>query len=372
MEFIDLGAQYRRIREPLHRRLCGVLEGGRYILGPEVSSLEERLAAFVGRRYAVCCSNGTDALILALLALGLRPGEGVVVPDFTFFATAEAVCAVGGVPVFADVRPDTMNLDPASAERAVLAARAAGIPVRGMIPVDLFGQPADYDALLPLCKRLGLFVVEDGAQGFGGALAGRRACSFGELSATSFFPAKPLGCYGDGGAVFTDDAALYHTLCSLRVHGSNPGDKYDNVLIGRNARLDALQAAVLHCKLDILEDELAAREQAAAWYSRRLAGLVQTPALLPAARSAYAQYTVCLPEGADRAAVIAALREQGVPAMVYYPRPLHRQTALARYGEGVCCPVTEDLCRRVLSLPMHPYLTEEMSAQVCRALEAAL
>lgn len=373
MQFIDLAAQQARIAPRLAEAMRQVLAEGRYIGGPQVAELEQRLAAYVGRRFCIACASGTDALILPLLAMGVGPGDAVFVPDFTFFATAEAVAAVGAVPVFVDVRPDTYNMDPDDLRRKIEAVRAAGdLTPRAVIPVDLFGQPADYTALLPLAAQYGLRVIEDAAQGFGGTWQGRKACAFGDVSATSFFPAKPLGCYGDGGAMFTDDPALDALLRSLRVHGSDPADKYNNLRVGRNSRLDTLQAAVLLCKLEVFNDELAARHAAAARYDQLLGPLAGIPAVAPGATSSYAQYTLRLPQPARRPAVIAALREQGVPAMVYYPRPLHAQTAFAGAPDYGPCPAAEAAAAAVLSVPMHPYLTPADQTAVRHALAAAL
>lgn len=373
MQFIDLAAQYQRIAPQVQARIGQVLDTGRYIMGPQVTELEERLAAYVGRRYCITCSNGTDALILPLLAMGVGPGDGVLVPDFTFFATAEAVCAVGATPVFVDVLPDTYNMDPAHLKVMIQKVKETGnVTLKGIIPVDLFGQPANYAAILEIAKQYGLWVLEDGAQGFGGTLSGQKACSFGEVSATSFFPAKPLGCYGDGGAIFTDDEELKNLLCSLRVHGSNPSDKYDNIRIGRNARLDAMQAAVLHCKLDVFDDEVVRRHQVAAAYTKRLADRVITPAVPAGFTSSFAQYTVRLQGEDQRQRVMERMKEQGIPTMVYYPRPMHGQTALQGLGKAEDYPVAETVCKQVLSLPMHPYITEEEIERICGALISAL
>lgn len=373
MQFIDLHAQYQRIAPAVQERMQQVLDTGRYIMGPTVTDLEQRLADYVGRKYCVSCSNGTDGLILPLLAMGVGKGDGVFVPDFTFFASAEAVCAVGATPIFVDILPDTYNMNPAHLQAMIERTEKEGklIP-KAVIPVDLFGQPADYEAIAPIAEKHGLLIVEDGAQGFGGTQKGKKACSFGDVSSTSFFPAKPLGCYGDGGAMFTDSEELRDLLISLRVHGSNPADKYDNIRIGRNARLDALQAAVLHCKLDIFDEELQKRHWAAAEYNKRLYHAVVTPAVGEGFTSSYAQYTVRLENEAQRERVAARMKQAGVPVMVYYPRPMHGQTAFRGLADPGDYPVAEAACRQVLSLPMHPYLTEETIDTVCNALLAAL
>lgn len=374
MQFIDLHAQYERIREPLEHAVSEVMTGGRYIMGPQVTDLEERLAAYVGRKHCVSCSNGTDALTMPLMAWGIGPGDAVFVPDFTFFASAEVVAHTGAVPVFCEVNGRTFNLDAASLENRIRQVLEEGkLTPRVVIAVDLFGQPADYPAIEAVAKKYGLKLLEDGAQGFGGTCGGKRTGSFGDASTTSFFPAKPLGCYGDGGAVFTDDDELAVLLRSIRVHGSNPQDKYDNVRIGLNARLDTMQAAVLHCKLDIFDDELITRDRAAARYTRNLAGKIQTPVVPDGFTSSWAQYTVRLPEGTDRAEIMRLCKEQGVPTMVYYPRPMHLQTAfLPLGGRKGDYPVSESCCETVLSCPMHPYLTDENVDHVCEVLLGAL
>ncbi len=372
MQFIDLAAQYQRIAPQVQEKMNQVLDSGRYIMGPMVTDLEQRLADYVGRKYCVTCSNGTVGLLSPLLAWGIGEGDGVLVPDFTFFATAEAVSAVGATPIFVDVLPDTYNMDPAHLEAMIKHTLKEGkLTPKAIIPVDLFGQPADFDAIGEIAKKYNLKVLEDGAQGFGGTMNGKKACSFGDVSSTSFFPAKPLGCYGDGGAMFTDDEEMRDLLVSLRVHGSNPADKYDNIRIGRNARLDAMQAAVLHCKLDIFDDEVEKRHWAAAEYNRRLAGKVLTPACPEKFTSSYAQYTLRLESEEQRNRVMAHMKEAGIPVMVYYPRPMHGQTA---YKDMPCgeYPVTVNSCNCVLSLPMHPYLDEQTIELVCNTLLEAL
>ena len=372
MQFIDLAAQYQKIAPKVQEKINEVLDSGRYIMGPMVTELEQRLADYVGRKYCVTCSNGTDGLILPLLAWGIGEGDGVLVPDFTFFASAEAVSAVGATPIFVDVLEDTYNMDPAHLEQMIeKTLREGKLTPKAINPVDLFGQPADFEAIEAIAKKYNLKVLEDGAQGFGGTMNGKKACSFGDVSSTSFFPAKPLGCYGDGGAMFTDDEEMRDLLVSLRVHGSNPADKYDNIRIGRNARLDAMQAAVLHCKLDIFDEEVEKRHWAAAEYNRRLEGKVITPACPEKFTSSYAQYTIRLENEEQRTKVMGKMKEAGIPTMVYYPRPMHGQTA---YQDMECgeYPVTENACRCVMSLPMHPYLTEEIIDTVCNALLEAL
>jgi dTDP-4-amino-4,6-dideoxygalactose transaminase len=365
--FVDLEAQQRRIRPRLDAAIARVLDHGAYIMGPEVRALEEQLAAFCGAKHAISCSSGTDALVLALMAKGLRPGEAVIVPGFTFSATAEAVCLLGAVPIFADVLEDTFNIDPASIKAAIATAAERGLTLRGVITVDLFGQPCDYDVIEGLVRENGLWLVCDAAQGFGAAYRGRKVGCFGDLTTTSFFPAKPLGCYGDGGAVFTDDDAVAALLRSLRVHGQGQ-DKYDNVRIGMNGRLDTIQAAILLEKLAIFDDEIAARNRVAARYSSLLPESIIRPAVIDGATSVWAQYTIRI-DARDEA--LSRLKQAGVPAMVYYRRPVQTQGAYCDFPlAGGACPVTERLAERVLSLPMHPYLSEDEQARIVAVFDA--
>lgn len=357
MEFRDLGAQYRALKDDIDGAVARVLEFGCFIGGPEVSALEAELAEYVGIRHCITCANGTDALQLALMAWGIGPGDAVVVPDFTFFSSGEVVSAVGATPVFADVLEGTFNLDPAQISPACELARESGLNPRAVVAVDLFGLPADYPAIRAECDRFGLLLLEDGAQGFGGSIGGRRACSFGDISTTSFFPAKPLGCYGDGGAVFTDDDGWASLIRSYAVHGKG-SMKYDNVRVGMNSRLDSIQAAILRVKLRAFaEHELDAVNGRASWYGEALAG---SPLVLPSVPevfgSSWAQYTVVLPGGSDRDGLQADFKAQGVPTMVYYPKPMHEQLAFEGRSLALPCPVTERLCASVLSLPMGPYL----------------
>lgn len=372
IEFIDLGAQRRRLGRRIDEAIARVLEHGRYIMGPEVAAFERQLAEFCGARHALGCANGTDALGLALMALGLQPGQAVLVPSFTFAATAEVVVWFGAVPVFVDVAADTFNLDPVSLEAGIATAKRQGLAPVGVIPVDLFGLPAAYDEILAIAAAHRLWVLCDAAQSFGATYKGSAVGTIGALSTTSFFPAKPLGCYGDGGAVFTDSDQTAALLKSLRVHGQGD-DKYDNVRIGRNARLDTIQAAVLSAKLEIFADEIAARNRIAARYAELLGELVTVPVLPEGSTSVWAQYTVRLPPGTDRDRVAARLKSEGVPTAVYYAKPLHRQTAYRDYpisGNGL--PVSERLSGEVLSLPMHPYLDAPTQQRIAAALRRAL
>ncbi|HYC48497.1 MAG TPA: DegT/DnrJ/EryC1/StrS family aminotransferase [Burkholderiales bacterium] len=371
MPFIDLAAQRRRLGARVDDAIARVLAHAGFILGPEVGELEAALARFCGAREVVSCANGTDALVLALMALGVKPGDAVLCPSFTFAATAECVALVGATPVFVDVLEDTFNMDPEHLRQAIDEAKREGLRPVGVISVDLFGQPADYDAVAPLCEENGLWVVSDAAQSFGAMYKGRRVGTFGAITTTSFFPAKPLGCYGDGGALFTDDAALAAVLRSLRMHGQGE-DRYDNVRIGLNGRLDTLQAAILLEKLAIFEDEIAAREQVAARYSRGLCEAGVVPAVRADCASVWAQYTIRI-DAKARDAVAARLREKGIPTAIYYPKPLHRQTAYRDYPvAGGVLPVSDRLAAEVLSLPMHPYLDEQTQDYIIDAVREAL
>lgn len=372
MEFRDLKQQYQTLRDKIDPAVQEVMASAGFIGGTKVKALEERLARYVGVKHCVTCGNGTDALQLMLMAWGVGPGDAVFVPDFTFFASGEVVPYVGAVPVFYDVCPDTFNADARSLEQAIQMVLAEGkLTPKAVIAVDLYGLPADYPAIESVARQYGLRVLEDAAQGFGGCIGLARAGSFGDGACTSFFPAKPLGCYGDGGAVFTDDdetAALVRSLC---VHGKG-SDKYDNVRIGMNSRLDAIQAAVLDVKLTAFErTELTAVNTAAAWYDAALAGLpLATPTVPAGFYSSWAQYTLRLENRAVRDGLQAALKAKGIPTMVYYPKPMHEQTAFSGGHQAVPCPVTEALCGTVLSLPMHPYLDEETVHTVAEAVRA--
>ena len=374
MEFRDLKQQYNVLKSELDAAVLGALASGRYILGPEVEALESELAAYVGVKHCVTCANGTDALTLALKVWGVGPGDAVFVPDFTFFASAEVVSLEGATPIFVDVLEETFNLDPASLERAIERVEGEGkLRAKGVVAVDLFGQPADFQRIREICKRHSLLLLEDGAQGFGGSIDGRRACGMGDIGTTSFFPAKPLGCYGDGGALFTDSDEWAELARSLRVHGKGT-DKYDNVRIGINSRLDAVQAAVLRVKLRAFEkSELEAVNSVAGRYTSLLEGIVQTPKVPQGFGSSWAQYTLKLKDRDRRDALQAALKAAGIPSMVYYPRPLHSLAAFAPVTPMQAeCPVATALSERVLSLPMHPYMTENEIAQVCEVIKSAL
>ncbi|WP_142849326.1 DegT/DnrJ/EryC1/StrS aminotransferase family protein [Telmatospirillum sp. J64-1] len=367
--FIDLPAQRRRLGARIDQAIARVLDHGAYILGPEVTKLEEQLAAFAETRFAVTCANGTDALQLVLMAEGIGPGDAVFVPAFTFVATGEVVPLVGATPVFVDVLPDTFNMDPASLEAAIGEAERQGLKPRMVIPVDLFGQPADYPAIQKVADRHGLTVLADSAQGFGGRLNGKSAASLAKYTSTSFFPAKPLGCYGDGGAIFTDDEAVVELLKSIRMHGQGR-DRYENVRIGLNSRLDTIQAAILLEKLDIFPDEIEARDRIAQRYNDLLKDVAEVPVVMEGARSVWAQYTILVD---DRAKVAEACKANGVPTAIYYPIPLNQQGG---YNMFPVAPggvkVAESLSRRVISLPMHPYLDEATQDRIVAVVRGAL
>jgi dTDP-4-amino-4,6-dideoxygalactose transaminase len=369
--FIDVAAQRRRLGRSVDDAIARVLGHCQFILGPEVRTFEAELAAFCGARFAVCCASGTDALVLVLMALGVGPGDAVICPSFTFTATAEVVVLVGATPVFADVEEGSFNLDPESLRRACAAAREAGLRPRAVIPVDLFGQPADYDRITPIAEAEGLFVLDDAAQGCGATYKNRRIGALAPATATSFFPAKPLGCYGDGGAVLTDDEELAQVMRSVRVHGEGR-DKYDCVRIGLNGRLDTIQAAVLLEKLKIFPEEMVARERVARRYSAGLADVCIVPKLVPGTTSVWAQYTLRL-RGGTRDAFAADLKAQGIPTAIYYPTPLHRFEPYQRFpiAEGGA-PMSERLADEVISLPMHAYLDEGTQDRIIAATRRAL
>jgi dTDP-4-amino-4,6-dideoxygalactose transaminase len=368
--FVDLKAQYAAIKDKVDAGIARVLAHGQYILGPEVEQCERRLAAFAGSRHCLTVASGTDALLAPLMALGIGPGDAVFVPSFTFTATAEVAVLAGAAPVYVDSDPRLFNLDVADLARRVAAVRKAGrLQPRAVIAVDLFGLPADYAALRRLCDAEGLTLIDDAAQSFGGALGNKRVGALAPITATSFFPAKPLGCYGDGGAIFFDDDDLKQRLVSIRVHGQSTASKYEVERIGLNARFDTVQAAVILAKLDVFEAELARRQAIAARYTAALAGAVETPVVPAGAFSAWAQYTIQIDR---RDAVAARLKDAGIPTAIYYPIPMHLQAAYAAYGDGPgSCPVAERLAGRVLSLPMHPYLDDATVDRIAGLVRAA-
>ena len=368
IQFVDLKAQQQVVHSILMGRIQKVLTHGQYIMGPEVKELEEHLASYVGVKHAITCSSGTDALLMPLMAYGVGPGDAIFTTPFTFIATAEVIQLLGATPVFVDIDPRTFNIDPDSLAEAInnltLNPRTANLRPRGVIPVDLFGQPADYGQINALAKNHDLFVLEDAAQSFGATYKGKRACSLAEVTATSFFPAKPLGCYGDGGAIFTDDDGMAAMLRSIRIHGQG-SHKYENVRIGINGRLDTLQAAILLAKLEIFPQEVAARQEVANRYSKALRSIVKVPFVSPDCTSVWAQYSVL---SDDRLALQERLKAAGVPTAIYYPKPLHLQEAFASLNHKPGdFPVSERAASRIFSLPMHPYLTSDDQERIVEA-----
>lgn len=355
IQFIDLAAQQAKIRSKIDAGIARVLDHGQYIMGPEVRQFEEQLAAYTGAEHALGCANGTDALAVVLMAWGVGPGHAVFVPSFTYVASAEVAGMLGATPFFVDVHEDTFNIDPASFEKAIDEAKALGLQATAVVPVDLFGQPADVPAIQKIADAHGVKVLVDAAQSFGATLHNKRVGTWGHATTTSFFPAKPLGCYGDGGAIFTNDAELAKVMDSIRLHGKGR-EKYDNVRIGMNSRLDTLQAAILIEKLAVFPEEVVARDRVAARYTEGLKDVARTPKLIDGATSVWAQYTLIVE---DRDAIQAKCKEAGVPTMVYYPMALSQQTGYKHYpGVSGGTPISDSLSGRVLSLPMHPYLSQ--------------
>lgn len=375
--FFDMKAQQSLIRAEIDAGIARVLDHGRFIQGPEVDALEAQLAAFAGAKHAVGVSSGTDALQIAMMAEGIGPGDAVFLPAFTYTATAEVPLVLGATPVFVDVDPATFNLDLADlARRVALVAAEGRLRPRAVVGVDLYGLPADWPAIEKLCAEYGMFALDDAAQAFGAALGGRRLGTFGHATACSFYPTKTLGCYGDGGAILTDDPARAELYRSLRTHGEGKS-RYEVLRTGMNGRLDSIQAAILLAKLPLLEAELRTRGQAAGWYEAALGGRVATPRVPAGSTSAWGIYTILLPDAGVRARVQAGMQAAGVPSAVYYPKPLHHQPAYAAAHAAALTaapplPVSEALCGRVLSLPMHPYLSEADVARVAEAVLAKL
>ena len=371
MQFRDLGAQYQALKADIDAGIKAVIDSHAFILGKPVTELENNLAEYVGRKHCIACGNGTDALQLSLMIWGIGPGDAVFTSDFTYFASAGTSSILGATPVLVDIDLATFNLDPVDLDRQIQRVFSEGkLTPRAIVPVDLFGQPADYDRILPIADKYGLKVLEDAAQGFGGSIRGKMAGSFGNLSTTSFFPAKPLGCYGDGGAIFTDDDEVDARLRSLRAQGKSPVDKYDNREIGMNSRLDTIQAAILLPKFKAFVDyELDTVNKVASLYNERLKDRFITPTVLEGFISSWAQYTILLSDREERDAMQVYLREKGIPSMVYYPRGLHQQEAYKWMGlDDEMYPNTIEASNRVLSLPMHPYLTEEQIDGICTTL----
>lgn len=372
MNFIDLERQYQVIKDKIDEGIKNVIASKHFIMGPEVSELEDRLARFVGRRFCLTSASGTDALQIPLMAYELNKDDAVFVPSFTFFASAESVNLAGATPVFVDV-DSTYNMSNESLEAEIKKVFEKGkLTPKGIIPVDLFGRSADYGKILSIAEKYNLFVLEDAAQGFGGSLHGKRNGSYGNVSATSFFPAKPLGCYGDGGAIFTDDEELYNKMKSIRVHGMGT-DRYDNIRIGMNGRMDTIQAAVVLAKLDIFEDELEARQQVASWYSEELKDTFVVPETDPEYYSAWAQYTLRAKDKEERMKIISGMKDKNIPVMIYYPIPLHEQTAYRNLGYGdVYLPYCSSIAKQVFSLPMHPYLKKDEVKYISDSLKEIL
>jgi len=390
MDFIDLKTQQARIKDTLDANIQKVLSHGNYIMGPEIRELEAQLAAYAGVKHAIGCASGTDALLMALMAYNLGPGDAVFTTPFTFIATAEVISLLGATPVFVDIDPKTYNMDPAKLELAIKALKAndpslhplpltpdvSPLTPKGIIPVDLFGLLADYGAIDKIAKKNNLFVIEDAAQSFGAEYKGKKSCSFGSIACTSFFPAKPLGCYGDGGMCFTDDDTLAAQLDSIRVHGKG-SHKYDNARIGINGRLDTLQAAILLAKFAIFPEEVDLRNEAAQRYtslltpdaSRSPDPLLLTPDIPAGYRSVWAQYSLLAQDEGARTAIMDRLNQNGIPTAIYYPKPLHLQDAFAGLGyRRGAFPVSEDCASRIVSLPMHPYLTAQDQSNICKEL----
>jgi dTDP-4-amino-4,6-dideoxygalactose transaminase len=370
--FIDIGAQRRRLGPAIDEAVNRVLTHCQFIGGPEVTQLEAALAAYSGAKHVISCASGTDALLMVLMAKGIGPGDAVFCPSFTFCATGEAAALTGASPVFVDVDEASYTMDIASLKRAIATAKKSGLKPKAIVPVDLFGQPADHDSIAAIAEEEGLFVLDDAAQAFGAKYKGKRLGTGALATATSFFPAKPLGCYGDGGAIFTDSDELAETLRSIRVHGQG-GDKYDNIRLGLTGRLDTIQAAVLLEKLKIFDDEIAARNKVAERYARSLGNIVTVPRVTEGNSSIWACYTIRLPKGIDRDAFAAALKAQGVPSAIYYVKSMHMQTAYAGYpvADGGL-PVCEALSSDVISLPVHAYMDEPTQERVIKAVRDAL
>jgi len=392
MDFIDLVSQQKRIRNELEKNIRKVLDHGSYILGPEVKELESKLAEYVGVKYAIACASGTDALLMALMAHSVGPGDSVFTTPFTFIATAEVIALLGATPVFVDIDPETFNIDHKKLALAIQAVKTndpiiyplpltsnslhltpdtSRLRPRGIIPVDLFGLPADYDAINAIAKEHGLFVIEDAAQSFGAEYMGKKTCSFGNIACTSFFPAKPLGCYGDGGMCFTDDDQLAQTINSIKVHGKG-SDKYDNIRIGINGRLDTLQAAILLAKFLLFPEETELRQTVAQRYTALLTpySSLRTPQIPEGYKSAWAQYSLLAGSEAQRTKLMENLKITGVPTAIYYPKPLHLQMAFSYLGyKAGDFPVSEDAAKRIFSLPMHPYLEVQEQKKIADVIK---
>ena len=368
MDFIDLKTQQKSIKDKIDKRIQSILDHGKYIMGPEVYELEERLANYVGSKYCISCSSGTDALLIPLLAKNIGPGDAVITTPFTYIATAEVISLLGAEPIFVDIYPNTFNMDPNGIEQAINHAQRKGLNPRAIIPVDLFGLPARYRLIQQIAKEHNLFILEDAAQGFGGSIRGKKAGSFGHVAATSFFPAKPLGCYGDGGAIFTNDEDLALIMQSIRVHGSGH-DKYENKRIGLNGRIDTIQAAILLEKLSIFNKELKLRNKAADYYTDHINSSFHKPIIPREYFSSWAQYSLLPTSAETRFKIMSRLKESKIPSMVYYKIPLHLQKVFEAlgYSKGDF-PLSERVSNKIFSIPMHPYLSTDQQDKVIDAL----
>ena len=370
MQFIDLKAQQKQIREKVNKRIQKVLDHGKYIMGPEVFEFEDKLAKYVNVKHCISCSSGTDALLIPLLARGISKGDAVLTTPFTYIATAEVIALLGAEPVFVDIYPTTFNMDPSKIEGAIDYAKNKGLVPKAIIPVDLFGLPARYRLIQEIADKYNLFVVEDAAQGFGGSIRSKKAGSYGNVASTSFFPAKPLGCYGDGGAIFTNDDDLAQNMRSIRVHGSGL-DKYDNVRIGINGRLDTFQAAILLEKFAIFNDELDLRNQISQYYNNSINNNFQKPIIPDQYYSSWAQYSVLSRSSKHREEIISSLKKEKIPSMIYYRIPLHLQKVFKKlnYKKGDF-PIAESIADRIFSLPMHPYLENHHQNKIVKVLNS--
>ena len=368
MDFIDLKAQQSKIRAKIDKRIKSVLDHGKYIMGPEVYELEERLCEYVDMKYCISCSSGTDALLIPLMAYGIGPGDAVITTPFTYIATAEVIMLLGAEPIFVDVYESTFNLNPDGIKNAIQDAENKGLNVKAIMPVDLFGLPARYRLINEVAKKYNLIVIEDAAQGFGGQVKGKKAGSFGDVASTSFFPAKPLGCYGDGGAIFCNDLDLANKMRSIRVHGSG-SDKYENIRIGINGRLDTFQAAILLEKLSIFNDELIFRNKVADYYSNNISSGITKPFIPENYLSSWAQYSLLPKAESERSQIMSVLSNANIPSMIYYKLPLHLQAVMKNLGykEGDF-PVSESISNKIFSIPMHPYLDKEKQDRIIEVL----
>ena len=372
MQFIDLKSQQKLIRDKIDQRIKKVLDHGQYIMGPEIDELEEKLSNYVNVKHCITCSSGTDALLIPLMALKIGPGDAVITTPFTYIATAEVIALVGATPIFCDIYDRTFNINPEELQKAYDLAILKNLKPKAIMPVDLFGLPARYRLIEKFAKENNMMIIEDAAQGFGGAINGKIAGSFGDVSATSFFPAKPLGCYGDGGAVFTDNDELAEKMKSIRVHGGGK-DKYQNDRIGINGRLDSIQAAVLLEKIEVFDKELDSRNKVAKYYTQNINKMFTPPLIPEKYYSSWAQYSIILSDNINRERFMQKLYQNGIPSMVYYKIPVHLQKGYLEYGgQNGDFSVSESISNKILSLPMHPYLTERHIDKVLNSLENSI